>query len=89
MSIGAAVDGLGVCLESLLLVQREIEMKQLVMPFGPDSLKIRGHNIAYLSSMAEMPKIKTFQDWLFSELDHTERWKQRVIQVVQDRHVNN
>jgi LysR family glycine cleavage system transcriptional activator len=80
MSIGAAVDGLGVCLESLLLVQREIEMKQLVMPFGLDSLRIRGHNIAYLTSMSELPKIKAFQDWLFSELAHTEQWKQQVIQ---------
>jgi LysR family glycine cleavage system transcriptional activator len=67
-------------LESLLLVQREIEMKQLVMPFGLDSLRIRGHNIAYLASMAELPKIKAFQNWLFSELAHTEQWKQRVIQ---------
>jgi LysR family transcriptional regulator, glycine cleavage system transcriptional activator len=89
MSIGAAVDGLGVCFESLLLVQREIEMKQLVMPFGMDSLKIRGHNIAYLTSMAELPKIKAFQNWLFSELDHTEQWKQRVIRVVQDRHIKS
>jgi LysR family transcriptional regulator, glycine cleavage system transcriptional activator len=89
MSIGAAVDGLGVCFESLLLVQREIEMKQLVMPFGMDSLKIRGHNIAYLTSMAELPKIKAFQNWLFSELAHTEQWKQRVIRVVQDRHIKS
>ena len=89
MSIGAAVDGLGVCLESLLLVQREIEMKQLVMPFGLDSLKIRGHNIAYLTSMVELPKIKAFQNWLFSELAHTEQWKQRVIRVVQDRHIKS
>ena len=89
MSIGAAVDGLGVCLESLLLVQREIEMKQLVMPFGLDSLKLLGHNIAYLTSMAELPKIKAFQNWLFSELAHTEQWKQRVIRVVQDRHIKS
>ena len=86
MSIGAAVDGLGVCLESLLLVQREIELKQLVMPFGMDSLRIRGHNIAYLASMAELPKIKAFQNWLFSELAQTEQWKQ---QVIQDQHIKS
>src|SRR5919107_1746244 len=89
MSIGAAVDGLGVCLESLLLVQREIEMKQLVMPFGPDSLTLLGHNVAYLTSTADLPKIKAFQNWLFSELAHTEQWKQRVIRVVQDRHIKS
>ena len=86
MAIGAAVDGLGVCLESLLLVQREIEMKQLVMPFGLDSLRIRGHNIAYLTSMSELPKIKAFQNWLFSELAQTEQWKQ---QVIQDQHIKS
>jgi LysR family glycine cleavage system transcriptional activator len=89
MSIGAAVDGLGVCLESLLLVQREIEMKQLVMPFGMDSLRLQGHNIAYLTSMTEMPKIKAFQNWLFSELAHTEQWKQRVIKGIQDHHIKS
>jgi LysR family transcriptional regulator, glycine cleavage system transcriptional activator len=89
MSIGAAVDGLGVCLESLLLVQREIEMKQLVMPFGMDSLMLQGHNIAYLTSMTEMPKIKAFQNWLFSELAHTEQWKQRVIEGIQDHHIKS
>jgi LysR family glycine cleavage system transcriptional activator len=89
MSIGAAVDGLGVCLESLLLAQREIEMGQLVMPFGPDGLTLLGHNVAYLASMADLAKIKAFQNWLFSELAHTEQWKQRVIRVVQDRHIKS
>ena len=89
MSIGAAVDGLGVCLESLLLAQREVQMGQLVMPFGPDGLTLLGHNVAYLTSMADLPKIKAFQNWLFSELAHTEQWKHRVIRVVQDRHIKS
>ncbi len=89
MSIGAAVDGLGICLESLMLAQREIDMKQLVMPFGPDGINIQGHNVAYLKSTAELPKIIAFQNWLFSEMAHTERWKQRVIRVIQDRHIKS
>ena len=64
-------------------------MGQLVMPFGPDGLTLLGHNVAYLTSMAELPKIKAFQNWLFSELAHTEQWKQRVIRVVQDRHIKS
>jgi LysR family glycine cleavage system transcriptional activator len=75
MSIGAAVDGLGVCLESLLLAQREMDTGRLVMPFGPDGVKIQGHNLAYLKSNAELPKISTFQTWLFSELSHTDPLK--------------
>jgi hypothetical protein len=39
--------------------------------------------------MAELSKIKAFQNWLFSELAHTEQWKQRVIRVVQDRHIKS
>ena len=75
MSIGAAVDGLGVCLESLLLAQREMDTGRLVMPFGPDGVKIQGHNLAYLKSNAELPKISTFQTWLFSELSHSDPLK--------------
>ena len=41
MSISAAVDGLGVCLESLQLVQRELETGRLVAPLGFDGLKVR------------------------------------------------
>jgi LysR family glycine cleavage system transcriptional activator len=45
------------------------------MPFGPDGVKIQGHNLAYLKSNAELPKISTFQTWLFSELSHTDPLK--------------
>ncbi len=68
MAISAAVDGLGVCLESLLLVQRELESGRLVAPLGLDGLKVQGYTMNLLKSRAELPKIRSFQDWLFSEL---------------------
>lgn len=68
MAIGAAVDGLGVCLESLLLVQRELESRSLVAPLGLDGLKVQGYTLNFLKSRAELPKIRAFQDWLFAEL---------------------
>lgn len=69
MAISAAVDGLGVCLESLLLVQRELETGTLTAPFGLDGPKVQGYTLNLLKSRAELPKIRNFQDWLFAELD--------------------
>lgn len=69
MAISAAVDGLGVCLESLLLAQRELETGRLVAPLGLMGPKIQGYTFNILKSCAELPKIRSFQNWLFSELD--------------------
>lgn len=69
MAISAAVDGLGVCLESLLLAQRELETGRLVAPFGFDGLNVHGYTLNLLKSRAELPKLHSFQDWLFAELE--------------------
>lgn len=69
MVISAAVDGLGVCLESLLLVQRELETGRLVAPLGLDGQKVQSYTLNLLRSRAELPKIKSFQQWLFEELN--------------------
>lgn len=68
MAISAALDGLGVCLESLLLVQRELESGRLVAPLGLDGPKVQGYTLNLLKSRADLPKIRAFQDWLFAEL---------------------
>lgn len=68
MAISAAVDGIGVCLESLLLVQRELETGRLIAPFGLDGPQVQGYTFNILKSQAELPKIRNFQDWLFDEL---------------------
>ncbi|SDI02670.1 transcriptional regulator GcvA [Propionivibrio dicarboxylicus] len=68
MSISAAIDGLGVCLESLLIVQRELETGRLVAPLGVDGLKVKGYTFNVLKSSAELPKVHAFQEWLFSEI---------------------
>ncbi|GJH16587.1 transcriptional regulator GcvA [Caballeronia novacaledonica] len=71
MAISAATDGGGVCLESLLLVQRELETGRLVAPFGFDGLKVNGYTLNLLKSCADLPKVRSFQDWLFAELDRS------------------
>lgn len=70
MAISAAVDGLGVCLESLLLAQRELETGRLVAPLGLEGPKVQGYTFNLLKSRADLPKIRSFQDWLFSELEN-------------------
>ena len=72
MSISAAVDGLGVCLESLQLVQRELETGRLVAPLGFDGLKVQGYTFNVLKSSVNLPKVRNFHDWLFSEMEAPE-----------------
>lgn len=69
MSISAAVDGRGVCLESKLLVQRELESKRLTMPFGAKAPRIQCHSVSYLKSRIHLPKMNCFRDWLFKALE--------------------
>lgn len=73
MSISAAADGLGVCLESRLLVQKEIESGRLVIPFIPNGPQLRCHSLLYHGSRAGIEKIRRFRDWLFSELESCEK----------------
>ena len=72
MVINAAIDGRGVCMESRLLVQRELATGQLVMPLGADGKKIHCHSLAYLKSKAHLPKIRLFRNWLFEALEQVE-----------------
>jgi LysR family glycine cleavage system transcriptional activator len=69
MAVSAAADGMGVCLESLLLVQRELQTGTLVAPLGFEGLKVSGYTINLLKSRADLPKLRSFQDWLFAELE--------------------
>jgi LysR family glycine cleavage system transcriptional activator len=68
MAINAAVDGIGVALESRLLIQRELETGRLVLPFGEAGPRLVCHRLLYLKSKLKLPKIKSFREWLFDEL---------------------
>lgn len=73
MSISAAVDGLGVCLESLLLAARELQAGRLVLPFGTEGPRLHCHSLNYLRSRARVKKLRVFRDWLFGQLDQEAR----------------
>jgi LysR family glycine cleavage system transcriptional activator len=64
MSIYAAADGMGVCLESQLLVERQLAFGSLVLPFGNAGPRIECHSLNYLASRIRLPKMRAFRDWL-------------------------
>lgn len=71
MAINCAVDGLGVALESSLLIERELDSKKLIMPFGHEGPKIDCHQLVYLKSKGHVQKMQAFRDWLFEELNQS------------------
>lgn len=79
MAISAAVDGLGVCLDSLLLAERELLSGRLVVPFTTEGMKARGHGLAMLKSAADLPKVQAFREWLFSELKKCRQSEERLL----------
>jgi LysR family glycine cleavage system transcriptional activator len=64
MSIGAAVDGLGVCLESTLLARKELAAGLLVKPLADDGPEVHAHRFACRIEEKDLPKIVTFREWL-------------------------
>lgn len=68
MTVAAAVDGLGVALESRMMVQRELEAGRLVLPFGEDGPRLVCHRLLFQRARGNLPKMRAFRDWLFQEL---------------------
>jgi LysR family glycine cleavage system transcriptional activator len=71
MAISAAVDGVGVVLESRLLVERELANGKLILPLGTDPALLIFHRLLYLQSKAHLPKMVAFKEWLFEQLDES------------------
>lgn len=71
MSINAAVDGMGIALESCLLIERELDSKRLTLPFGLDGPRLVCHHLQYLKNKEQFKKMSAFKKWLFDELDQS------------------
>ena len=69
LSIEAAIAGRGLCLESKLLVEKELEAGTLILPFPDLTAHVDCHYITYLKSRARLPKIQEFRDWLLKNLN--------------------
>ena len=70
LSISAAVDGLGVVLESKRLAERELARGDLVEMGSTQFKKIREetHFLSYRSGEKSNKKIRVFEEWLHNEL---------------------
>jgi LysR family glycine cleavage system transcriptional activator len=74
MAIRAAVDGLGICLDSMLLAEQEFRSGSLIVLFPETVMTVRGHGFVTLRSKADTPKVMGFRTWLFAELANTKSW---------------
>ncbi len=70
MAISAAVDGLGVTLESTRLAQREIERGQLVAPLAGIARDVSyiGHYLVFPTQARARLPLRVFSGWMASEL---------------------
>lgn len=73
MAIAAAVDGLGVVLESTLLAERELASGALVAPLREQSSSVRyvGHYLVHPKRQHEHVALRQFKHWLLAELAQT------------------
>ena len=79
MAIRAAADGLGVCLDSMLLAEQELRSGQLVVVLPETAMSARGHAFLALRSKSDAPRVADFRRWLFDELEKTRDWWQAAL----------
>jgi LysR family transcriptional regulator, glycine cleavage system transcriptional activator len=70
MAIAAAVDGLGVVLESTLLAERELLRGDLVKPLAGAAREVEyvGHYLVHPRRAHRHDAFETFKAWLLKEL---------------------
>lgn len=71
LAIQAAIDGQGVALMSLTLVEQDIAAGRLVRPF-PDEVRQKtkfGYYLVYPEAHLHHPKVAAFRDWVVREIE--------------------
>ena len=70
MAIAAAVDGLGVTLESTRLAERDLDAGQLVAPLAGRAQDVAyvGHYLVYPPQARHRRSVRTFAQWIAAEL---------------------
>jgi LysR family transcriptional regulator, glycine cleavage system transcriptional activator len=70
LAIAAAVEGLGVALESTRLAERELATGRLVMPLAQQAVPIRyvGHNLVFPRHVRQSHPLRIFTEWLLAQL---------------------
>ncbi len=71
LAIAAAVEGLGVALESTRLAERELKAGRLVAPLAGRALDVRyvGHHLVFPQASRQPRPVRLFAHWLLAELE--------------------
>jgi LysR family glycine cleavage system transcriptional activator len=68
MTLNAAENGLGMCLESTVLVHEYVEQGRLVCPFGNVGIEAKAHHLAVPKSKENLRTVQAVLDWIRSFL---------------------
>ena len=71
-ALDAASEGVGVVLAYKMVASRDIGLRRLVVPFGPE-LPVPGRSYYFVCAKGEEKRapIKVFRDWIFAEMEGT------------------
>lgn len=69
MTLNAAESGLGMCVESTVLVQEYLQQGRLVLPFGDLALPVRAHYLAVPKSKERLETVQTVLQWIGGWMD--------------------
>ena len=83
------MDGLGVCLDSMLLAEQELRAGTLVVVLRETAMKVRGQGFTTLRSKADSLKVVAFREWLFAELEQTRAWWESFVGGTSTQPINN
>lgn len=72
MTLSAAENGLGMCLESTVLVQEYLRQGRLVCPFGDVGIAATAHHLAMPKSKERLQSVKAVLHWIRGFLDEDE-----------------
>jgi LysR family glycine cleavage system transcriptional activator len=66
MTLSAAENGLGMCVESTVLVRDYLQQGRLVLPFGDRGLPVRAHYLAVPKNKEHLQTVQTVLQWINS-----------------------
>lgn len=69
-AMNAAAHGFGVAIGDCSLIQEDIEMKRLVIPFAQMLSTGQSYYLAYPSCVANQQKVVFFRDWMAQQVGH-------------------
>lgn len=69
MTLSAAENGLGMCVESTVLVHDYLKTGRLIMPFGDLALSFMAHHLAVPKSKEELESVRKVLRWIRSWMD--------------------